>query len=424
MNTSGGNFYLEIPVFGDFAKVVDDSVYRALPDDWFIGLTDVVGSTAAIENGKYKAVNMAGASAISAAINAIGHQDFPFVFGGDGVSFAVPGEYRNMAADALARTARWVEEDLDLSLRVALVPVGEIRANGHDVRVARFGASPAVAYAMFSGHGVEWAEAAMKEDRYAVAPAEPGARPDLTGLSCRWKPVESSRGCILSLIVGPEDGAGQNAYDRVVADIISLFETAGRGGHPIPEQGPDFGWPPKGMDYEARAAAAHGERGKEKRKIALVSLLGWILFKTGWKFKNFDPGRYRRMTGLNTDFRKFDGVLRMTVDCDAATLAQAKALLEAASAAGTIRHGIYEQDSAIMTCIVPSVASDDHLHFLDGADGGYALAAKMMKTGASPRGIDPASAEPRPTTRQARRCRFRRGHKRRSQGRSPRQSRP
>ena len=87
------------------------------------------------------------------------------------------------------------------------------------------------------------------------------------------------------------------------------------------------------------------------------------------------------MTRLNTDFRKFDDVLRMTVDCDPDTLARAKSILEAAKAAGTIRYGIYEQDAAIMTCIVPSLESDDHLHFLDGADGGYALAAKMMKAG-------------------------------------------
>ena len=381
MNTPNSSFYTDIPVFGDFAKVVDDTVYRPMPDDWFIGLTDVVGSTLAIENGQYKAVNMAGAAAISAVINAFGHQNFPFVFGGDGVSFAVPGEYRDMAADALARTARWVEEDLGLSLRAAMVPVGEIRTSGNDVKVARFGASSAVAYAMFSGHGVEWAEAAMKQDRFAIAPAAPGARPDLTGLSCRWKPIDSSRGCILSLIVGPADHADEAAYDRLVGEIISLFDSEGRGGHPIPEHGPDFGWPPKGMDYESRAAAPADQRGKEKRKIATISLIGWILFKTGWKMKNFDPGHYRRMTGLNTDFRKFDDVLRMTVDCNGETLARAKDILVAAKAAGIIRYGIYEQDAAIMTCIVPSIETDDHLHFLDGADGGYALAAKMMKAG-------------------------------------------
>jgi predicted NUDIX family NTP pyrophosphohydrolase len=103
------------------------------------------------ENGQYKAVNMAGAAAISVVMNALGHREFPFVFGGDGVSFAVPPEARDIAADALARTARWVEEEIDLSLRAAMVPVSDIRASGNDVLVARYGASPAVAYAMFSG---------------------------------------------------------------------------------------------------------------------------------------------------------------------------------------------------------------------------------------------------------------------------------
>ena len=171
------------------------------------------------------------------------------------------------------------------------------------------------------------------------------------------------------------------AYDLLVGQIIGLFDADGRGSHPIPEQGPDFGWPPKGLELEARAAASDGKRRKEKFKIALVSAIGWILFKTGWKTKNFDPAHYRRMTGLNTDFRKFDDVLRMTVDCTSQTLARAKTMLEAAKADGTIRYGIYEQDAATMTCIVPSIETDDHLHFLDGASGGYALAAKMMKAG-------------------------------------------
>ena len=106
-----------------------------------------------------------------------------------------------------------------------------------------------------------------------------------------------------------------------------------------------------------------------------------MLFKTGWSLGKFDPDHYRRATGLNTDFRKFDDVLRMTVDCDPATLNSVKSILETAKADGTVRYGLYEQDAAIMTCIVPSLESDDHLHFLDGAGGGYALAAKMMKAG-------------------------------------------
>ena len=47
-------------------------------------------------------------------------------------------EARNIAADAQARAARWVEEGNDLSLRAAMVPVSDIRASGNDVLVARY----------------------------------------------------------------------------------------------------------------------------------------------------------------------------------------------------------------------------------------------------------------------------------------------
>jgi hypothetical protein len=32
-----------------------------------------------------------------------------------------------------------------------------------------------------------------------------------------------------------------------------------------------------------------------------------------------------------------------------------------------------------MTCVVPSPTRSDHFHFIDGAAGGYALAARAMK---------------------------------------------
>ena len=45
---------------------------------------------------------------------------------------------------------------------------------------------------------------------------------------------------------------------------------------------------------------------------------------------------------------------------------------------GLLRYGLFEQDSALMTCIVPSVTADRHFHFLDGSAGGYAAAAERM----------------------------------------------
>jgi len=157
MTTPDGTdiFYGSIPVFRGFGSLMDPAMYSPLPDDWTVGVADIVESTKAIANQRYKAVNMAGAAVIAAVTNALDGREFPFVFGGDGASFAVsPGDLAR-ARDALAATAAWVREDLDLVMRVALVPVRDIRAQGLDIRVARFGPSANLSYAMFSGGG--WA---------------------------------------------------------------------------------------------------------------------------------------------------------------------------------------------------------------------------------------------------------------------------
>src|SRR6478736_1160914 len=207
-------FYGSIPVLRGFASLMDPALYSPLPDNWTIGVADIVESSSAIANQRYKAVNMAGAAVIAAVTNALEGREFPFVFGGDGASFAIAPSDLEAARAALAATATWVGEDLDLVMRVALVPVTAVRAQGLDVRVARFGPSPNLSYAMFSGGGLGWAEAAMKRGEFAVPAAPSGTQPDLTGLSCRFEEMPSVRGNILSLLVVPASGADPAGFRK------------------------------------------------------------------------------------------------------------------------------------------------------------------------------------------------------------------
>ncbi|MBB4477912.1 hypothetical protein GGE46_000453 [Rhizobium etli] len=39
--------------YDEFSLVLDPDVYEPLPDNWLIGITDVVSSTAAIRSGRY-----------------------------------------------------------------------------------------------------------------------------------------------------------------------------------------------------------------------------------------------------------------------------------------------------------------------------------------------------------------------------------
>jgi hypothetical protein len=176
------HFYENLERIKAFTQLTHLDRYLPLPDDWFIGIADVVQSTKAIEAGRYKAVNTVGAAVLVAITNALPHLCFPYVFGGDGATVAIPSVYLEEVKDALARTVAWSEETLDLVLRAAIIPVRDIREAGHDVRVARYAASENVSYAMFAGGGVAWADDQLKGGQYAIPRAPLDAQPDLSGL--------------------------------------------------------------------------------------------------------------------------------------------------------------------------------------------------------------------------------------------------
>jgi hypothetical protein len=370
--------YGSIPVFRGFASLMDPKLYSPLPDDWSIGVADIVESTKAIAAQRYKAVNMAGASVIAAVTNALEGREFPFVFGGDGASFAVaPGDLET-AREALAATATWVREDLDLVMRVAMVPVAAVRAQGLDVRVARFGPSANLSYAMFSGGGLGWADAAMKRGEFAVAAAPSGTQPDLSGLSCRFEEIPSTRGLILSVLVVPARAADQNAFRKIIEDVINLIERSPDAGRPVPPDGPPLRWPPAGVEYEARAARG-GTLLKRRTVVLAITLWAFVVMRFGIKVGNFVPKTYVQQVVENSDFRKYDDGLRMILDCTPELENALTERLAAAASSGIVRYGLHRQDAAMMTCFTPSVMRSDHVHFIDGARGGYASAATALK---------------------------------------------
>jgi hypothetical protein len=385
-DVASDSFFAGVPVFDRFEGVADTGNYRPLPDDWILALADIVGSTRAITEGRYKDVNMAGVSVISAVLNAVGKGDYPFVFGGDGGLVALPGALEKTAREALAAAQRWVDEDLKLNLRIAVVPLSDIRKAGFDVRVARYQASPFVSYAMFAGGGNSWAEQQMKAGSYGVEAALPGTRPDLTGLSCRWNPIDARNGEIVSIIAVPGDRGTSPAFRQLVTEVVAIAAEQNRDGHPVPADGPSLRFSTTGISREARATAPPGKRLRQRLWIMFQIGLTVFLHRFGLKLGTFDARRYRQDVSGNTDFRKFDDGLKMTVDVDADHLARIQQLLERARANGIARYGLHRQSSALMTCFVPTPLSRDHMHFVDGAGGGYAVAASQITGKAPPLG--------------------------------------
>jgi DUF3095 family protein len=379
-DSTSDDFYRTAPTFRDFRLVADEHSFSPLPEDWLIGVADVEQSTKAIQENRYKAVNMAGAAVIAAVANAVGGRDFPFVFGGDGASFAVSPADAGMARQALAETATWVREDLDLTLRVGMVSVEKIRRNGHDVRVGRYTVSDNISIAMFSGGGVAWADAAMKRDEISVPRAPAGARPDLSGLSCRFEQFPTQYGQILSVLVLPADISRMSAFRAVVKQIISMVEGSSECARPAAREAMQLKWPPQGCDLEALASRKSGEPvGISKLKVYARTFLYFLIMRFNLRVGRFVPRKYLSEVVANSDFRKFDDALRMIVDCSPGMAQKIEDTLAAAARERHIRYGCHREDAAIMTCFTPSPSQPSHVHFIDGAQGGYALAAAALK---------------------------------------------
>jgi hypothetical protein len=98
----------------------------------------------------------------------------------------------------------------------------------------------------------------------------------------------------------------------------------------------------------------------------------------GLTFGGIDWGKYRSDVIANTDYRKFDDVLRHVLSGTPSQrdlLAQA---LEHRYQNGELVYGIHHAPAALMTCLI-FARDGGHVHFVDGADGGYTMAAADLK---------------------------------------------
>ena len=296
---------------------MDPRLFSPLPGDWVVGTADVVQSTKAIAENRYKAVNMAGAAVIVAVTNALDDREFPFVFGGDGASFAVPAEAAAAARQALAETATWVKEDLDLTLRIGMVPVAEIRAQGLDVRVARYAPSENISIAMFSGGGMAWADAAMKRGEIAVPHAPPGAHPDLVRpvLPLRGNPGIARPRAVAGGGAGRRTRAPRRSALRSRRSPVSWRKPPTRRGRCRASDCASPGRRRVPTSRRGRRAAPANRSAPARSRFWRWTFLYFLVMRFSITVGAFIPAKYTRELIDNSDFRKFDDSLRMVLDC-------------------------------------------------------------------------------------------------------------
>lgn len=367
------DFYRDLPGFTSFAEATEARHYRSAPEGWHVVVADVKASTKAIEAGRYRDVNMAGAACITAAVNACRNAAIPYAFGGDGATLLVPPEHLEQVTAALLSVKRAAQAMHELELRVGTVPMREILARGKTLEVAKYMVSTGCALAMFRGGGVGLADRLVKEEGFELL-QEADAPPDLSGLSCRWQPIAARREVILTLLVLAGDAATYEEINRFIAGIVEGDAA------PVGEESLHYSWP--GWELLRRSQMVWRRGNAAKHLFGHIFMTAWFNIINRYNIKLgslFDVTQYRRDMIANSDYRKFDDMLRMVVDCTRAQAGKIEEHLDRMHQAERIAYGTHYSDTALMTCFVTGTESSGHVHFIDGNNGGYALAAKQLK---------------------------------------------
>jgi hypothetical protein len=381
---SADTFYADVPVLEDFVQVADPAHYTPVPDGWRVAVGDVRNSTGAIEEGQYKEVNVVGGSLITAVLNVVGPYSVPYMFAGDGAAICVPPGPEDAVEQALAGTRAMAADRFGLRLSVGLVPIEDLRAQGAPVLVSRFRLSDTIEQAVFMGGGLHVAEAQVKADPdgpYGIPESVP-AEADFSGLECRWSNVPSRKDEIVALLVQAQGGS-LDAYARVYEDVIDALRRiyGGLESRPLVHSQLQLSVSPRRLSIEQRVRTfgqSLWDGAQYWAKLAWETLTGFILMEGDWSTSETHWGDYKEDLEAQTDFRKMDGTLRQVI---AGTTDQRKQLedyLQRESERGRLVYGLDTSAEVMITCLVIQ-HEKEHVHFVDGAGGGYANAAKELK---------------------------------------------
>ena len=240
--------------------------------------------------------------------------------------------------------------------------------------------------AMFAGGGVQLVDALIKadegNDQYQIPFPESDALPNLEGLSCRWEPLKSCRGTMISMLVYATERTDIDkvaTYREVIDGVAEILKADPQVASPVSVDNMIFKWPSQGIRNESKLFAGSENHIRKWFWLYCTSFIQFILEKFDLSAGGYDAPAYRAEVRANSDFRRFDDILRMILDCPVEAADAIEAFFMDLNTQGRIAFGTHRSDHALMTCLVFSLTKGEHVHFVDGSDGGFAMAAVQLK---------------------------------------------
>lgn len=373
-------FYSKLQVRDvNMTDLLKQAAFENIPPDWFVIIADVKNSTAAVSTGKHNDVNLVAASCLVVALNIASDAgiDIPFFFTGDGGTVLVPPVLLKKILAGLHIHNRNSIRNFSLELHIGSVSIQDILEAGHFLSIARAKAGK-ITKAVVLGDGLQYAEQLIKNAQPHDDNADE-ALLNMQGLECRWdkvKPPAQLNEVVCYLVVATSPQEQAQVYADVLQKMDEIFGT-------IEVRNPLSLDRLKLLMTLNKVKKEMMARFGRWRPAYLISTLattfvGSLFFRFNWKVNKLRGKEYLQQVISNADILTIDGRINCIVSSSSDRRKRFIAYLDKQEQAGNLLFGHFVNTESIMTCYIES-RNDKHIHFVDGADGGYTEAAKELK---------------------------------------------
>ncbi|TDG36546.1 DUF3095 domain-containing protein [Pedobacter changchengzhani] len=372
------NFYTNLPENKiTLSKLLlKDYLFQKIPSNWHVIITDVKNSTDAVLSGKHEDVNFVATGSIVAVLNiAFAKQiSIPFFFGGDGATFIIPPEIYDEVMNALYLYRQNTFQKFQLELRTGAVAVAEIYANNQALKVCKFTSSKSFSIPIILGEGLSYAEKIIKGPDYIFnEQVKVNNDLDLSGMQCRWDKIDPPQNSeeIVTIIAIARNGSDQA---RVFSKIISLIDKIY--GEPEARQ-------PISVEKLIFKTSFHNMRREMTAKFDNINffqiLKEWIINLYGKIYLRTENGQnYLTRLVEMSDTLVIDGKINTVITGIKIQREKLISALDELEKEQEIYYGVHISGQSVMSCYIRDLA-DDHIHFVDGGEGGYTQAACVLK---------------------------------------------
>ena len=371
-------FYTRLPVNEITLSelLMEEHLFFKVPANWHVIITDVKNSTAATQQGLYETVNLVATGSIVAVLNIVykANLTVPFFFGGDGATFIIPPSMFDATMKALLLHRENTKTTFKLELRVGHVPVEEIYEHQHELNISKLRTSQLFAIPVVLGGGLMYAEKKIKGPDYMFADTPvTDEELDLSGMQCRWDRIKppAINHEVVSLLVIACEGIKQSVVFKKVMDKVEEIYGAPQTRKPISINKLKLkGTIAKiGLEMRARMGGFN----------PLYLLTNWVKTSLGYFYFKTKKGKvYLNSLVDMSDTLVIDGKINTVITGTAEQREKLEAALSEIEQGGEILYGLCVSKESVMSCYVRNM-NEGHVHFVDGAEGGYTKAATIMK---------------------------------------------